>query len=143
MKTLYRLRTMTAFLCLLFVAPSFTTAKPLPKADPFKTVKPCEVYCDWVASVCDFSVVSIDACGGISGAPSVTNGTTFGALVSGIGCPGVSIGTSLPSIHPAGTIRIYQGGVLVLTHTVAQNALARFDDYFDINCDEYFVVTFY
>jgi hypothetical protein len=105
------------FITLLYLMSSFTT-----------TGSSIKVSCQFSPVSGDFANVELENCNSSKTAESVAAGSSFTATLVAAGCQGVNIATSLPAIHPAGTIKIYKNGVLQQMHVVAQNQPAVFFD---------------
>ena len=130
---------------LLLIAPVILAGLLFCLLTSFKTKevakRPCEVTCQFSPTTSDLANVSIDNCNSWASATSVTAGTSFTPMLSGTGCTTLNITTFFPSIHPAGTLRIYKNGVLQISHSVAQNQQLGYDDGLSADCDDYFLVT--
>jgi hypothetical protein len=109
---------------------------------PLKTAsKPCEVTGQFSPTTSDFAYVALSNCNNSYNAASVTAGTSWIPILQGAGCNTVNITTSLPNPHPGGTISIYRGPTLVLTHTVSADQDVYFVDELKASCDDYYHIT--
>ena len=108
-----------------------------------KTTRPCEVTIQFSPTTSNFSAVSVDNCNSVQSTGSVTAGTSWIPILNGTGCTTLGITTSLPTLHPAGTINIYKngGGTPIISHVLSANQHAVFDDIVKAECDDYFTVT--
>lgn len=129
---------------LFVVAPVAIAVTVLATLTSFKTSKkqrPCEVTIQFSPTTSNFSFVQAANCNDVQNTSSVTAGTNFTPILNGLGCSDLTIRTTLPTFHPAGTITIWKNGSVLLTHSLNQNQTANFTDEVKAECDDYFIVT--
>lgn len=100
-----------------------------------------KVSCQFRPVSGDFANVEFENCNNLKGAEGVAAGSNFSASLVNAGCQVAYISTSLPAIHPAGTVKVYRNGALLASHTVAENQPANFFDGSAAQNGDQFLVT--
>jgi hypothetical protein len=112
------------------VLSSFTTTQNLNK-----------ISCEFRAVSGDLAGAEADNCNNDNSANNVAAGTGWATTLMPVNCDYVNLTTTLPDIHPAGTIRIYRNGVLYALHPVAQNQQTIFSYNLPAARSDQFLVT--
>lgn len=101
----------------------------------------CNVTCTFSPTTSKISLASVDNCNGVNWQNNVAAGSSVMFTLDGTGCTTFNITTQVGAVHPAGTVRIYKNGTLVLSHALARNQNLVFDDSFSATCSDVFLVT--
>jgi hypothetical protein len=98
------------------------SAIAIPVLSSFKTTSALNrISCEFRAVSGNLEAAEADNCNNDNTAGVVAAGTSWTTSLLPANCDYVNLTTTLPDIHPAGTIRIYRNGVLYASQSVAQN----------------------